>query len=344
MPWHIFEDKLEEERLGNNQIGTTKNGIGPCYADKARRTTAFRAGDLLNFRLFKERYWEILNRKIEYFKNCFDHFQEVSHICDDCRPILEPEKTLKEVERNIAYLRRKFGGLENLICDTRPILRDALDEGQNILLEGAQGYFLDINHGTWPYVTSSGTGVAAAVDVCGLSVFDVTECVAVVKAYTTRVGEGPFPTEMLEHTAKKIREIAHEYGTVTGRPRRIGWFDTVGFKTMARQNGLTGVAITRLDILEEFPIIGVGVDNPSAGSISSLQAGSGQVGGRKIDWMSGWRIWRGSGFSDAGVKHCRTWDSLPQAAKDYCLRIACGVPIKYISVGPSREETIIVTE
>ncbi|MBI3421308.1 MAG: adenylosuccinate synthetase, partial [Candidatus Sungbacteria bacterium] len=224
------------------------------------------------------------------------------------------------------------GGLDNLICDTRPVLWDALDKGQKVLLEGAQGFMLDIDHGTYPYVTSSCTGVASAAQGSGVPINEIVECIAVVKAYATRVGEGPFPTEMRDYPAKKIRELGHEYGTVTGRPRRIGWYDTVCFKEMARANGITGVAITRLDILDDFPLIGIGVE--------------GEGRGRKIDWIPGWRSWQmgphGMELAGPSVRNCRTADSLPQAAKDYCERIVCGYPIQYISVGPSREETIVL--
>ena len=323
MPWHSAKDRLEEEskRKGNNSIGTTGNGIGPCYADKIDRV-GFRAGDLLDINTFYKNFRQRFKQRAAYLKrNYRSHFKRCS-CCDLCRDIISGSVAVCQLHENIAYLKRKFGSLDNLICDTRPILWEALDKGQNILLEGAQGFMLDIDHGTYPYVTSSCTGVASAAQGSGVPVNEIKERIGVFKSYTSRVGEGDMPTQMAGYPERKIREIAHEYGTVTGRPRRLGWFDTVFVKEAIRANGLTGVAITRLDILDDFPLIGVGIDNGT--------------GGRRIDWIPGW------GAKDS-VRNCRTWDSLPETAKDYCKRIACGVPIKYISVGPGREETIVVS-
>lgn len=324
MPWHIAKDILEEERKrkGKNSIGTTGNGIGPCYADKIDRV-GFRAGDLLDFARFKDRFTQRYKERAAYLRrNYRSHFGK----CDSCKMCAKMRflpNALAELEGQVEYLRKTFGGLENLIFDTRPILWDALDGGQNVLLEGAQGFLLDIDHGTYPYVTSSNTGVASAANGSGVAVCDITERIAVIKAYVTRVGEGEFPTRMAGYPERKIRELGHEYGTVTGRPRRCGWFDTVSFRYMARANGLTGVAITRLDILDHMKLIGIGMSDGK--------------GGVRIEWFQGW------GPSES-VKGCRTWESLPQAAKDYCKLIACGVPIKYISVGPVREETIVPTK
>lgn len=321
MPWHIVEDGLEEEKRGASKLGTTGNGIGPCYADKIKRSTWLRAGNLLDFSKFKERFWEIWDEKMQYFlKNFEEHFKECGS-CDICRPMREPQATFKKLEDDVEYLAQKFGTLDNLICDTPRILWDALDEGQNVLLEGAQGYLLDINHGTYPYVTSSSTGVASAVEGSGIAISDITERTAVIKAYATRVGEGAFPTRMAGYPERKIRELGQEYGTVTGRPRRCGWFDTFSFKRVARANGLTGVAITRLDILDDFSLIGIGV--------------GGEEEHAKTEWLDGWG-------PEGKVKGCRSYKSLPDKAKEFCHRIACGVEEKIISTGPNRGETIVV--
>lgn len=327
MPWHIAKDRLEEERKrkNNNSIGTTGNGIGPCYADKIERE-GFRAGDLLDISPFWDKFVKRFRQRAAYLKrNYRSHFERCSS-CDICVAIRSESTALTQLDNNISYLLKKFGALDNLICDTRPILWDALRKGQKVLLEGAQGFLLDIDHGTYPYVTSSNTGVASAANGSGIAPYDIAECISVIKAYVTRVGEGPFPTEMADYPARKIRELGHEYGTVTGRPRRCGWFDTIYFQEMAYANGLTSVAITRLDILDDFPLIGVGVEGSDGGR------------DRDIEWMHGWSNWN----NEVSVRHCRTWKDLPQRAKDYCLRIACGVPIKYISVGPAREETIVL--
>lgn len=322
MPWHIAEDNLTEERRGESKLGTTGNGIGPCYADKIGRE-GFRAEDLLSLPKFKERFFEVWGMKKRHFWHCFYHLG-MGGLCNCqniCSVMRDPKAAFRRLRNNVKYLENKFGGLSNLICDVQPILWDALARGERVLLEGAQGYFLDINHGTYPYVTSSSTGVAAAADVCGLALSDITESIGVVKSYCTRVGRGPLPTEMPDYPARRIRELGHEFGTVTGRPRRIGWYDIVLFKRMARANGLTGIAITRLDILDGFGLIGIGVDDGR--------------GGVRIEWVPGW------GPEDS-VKGCRTWESLPERAKEYCRIIACGVPIKFISVGPAREETIVL--
>lgn len=320
MPWHVAKDRLGEERKRkeNSSIGTTGNGIGPCYADKIERE-GFRAGELLYVSSFRDKFRERFKRRAAYLKrNYRSHFKQCSS-CDICEAIRSESTALAQLDDNIAYLLRRFGSFDKLICDTRPILWDALDAGKTVLLEGAQGFLLDIDHGTYPYVTSSNTGVASAANGSGIAPSDITERIAVIKAYATRVGEGPFPTEMRDYPAGKIRELGHEYGTVTGRPRRIGWFDTCAFKVVARANGLTGVAITRLDILDDFPLIGVGLGT--------------RGGNPEVDWIPGW------GPKDS-VKNCRTWESLPERAKEYCKIIACGVPIKFVSVGPSRDETV----
>ncbi len=330
MCWHVTKDRLEEERKrkDGNSIGTTGNGIGPCYADKIDRV-GFRAGDLLDFPRFKDRFSLRYKERAAYFKrNYRSHFRKFFFFrkcgsCTICGKMRSLPNALAELEGQVEYLRQTFGGLESLILDTRPILWDALHRGQNILLEGAQGFLLDIDHGTYPYVTSSNTGVASAANGSGVAISDITERIAVIKAYVTRVGEGELPTRMAGYPERKIRELGHEYGTVTGRPRRCGWFDTVSFKCVARANGLTGVAITRLDILDHVKLIGIGVDDGK--------------GGVRIEWFHGWG-------PEESVKNCRTWESLPERAKEYCKIIACGIPIKYVSVGAAREETINVEE
>jgi adenylosuccinate synthase len=334
MPWHIAQDRLEEEKKRKNKhsIGTTGNGIGPCYADKIRRV-GFRAGDLLNFSAFYENFRQRFRERAAYLKrNYRPHFRRCSS-CDICE-VMRDELTVScQLDDNIAYLVGKFGAfvgdfdsslrerLRKMILDTRPILWNALDRGEKVLFEGAQGFLLDIDHGTYPYVTSSNTGVASAANGSGVAISDITERIAVIKAYVSRVGEGEFPTRMAGYPEQKIRELAHEYGTVTGRPRRCGWFDTVSFSCVARANGLTSVAITRLDILDHVKLIGMGVPDGK--------------GGARIEWFQGWG-------PDESVKNSRTWESLPERAKEYCQIIACGYPIKYISVGPSREETIVL--
>ena len=306
MTWHPIEDKLEEERRGENNIGTTGRGIGYCYADKMKRV-GFQAEELLNFSKFRKNFMEMYNFKAGLFRKVYRRDYAMR----------SPVIILKEFEEYLDYLAKKFGNLDNLICDTPPILWQAIEQGQKIILEGAQGFLLDIDHGTYPYVTSSATGVAGASQGSGIAISDIRERIAVIKAYMSRVGEGPFPTRASEYDEKKLREAGQEYGTVTGRPRKCGWFDTVSFRRVARLNGLTGVAITRLDILDEFAIIGI------------------QERESRIDHAYGWG-------HEKRVRGLRDWDLLPERAKDLCRREACGYKINFVSTGPSREETIVV--
>jgi len=215
MPWHILEDAIEEDMRGKQSIGTTGNGIGPAYADKYRRA-GFRAGDLLDLPSFKGRFRRVLDQKMMLFRDYYGHFRKCSS-CEACIPML-----LDTTHLHLQYLADRFGGLSNLICDTPPLLWNFIDGGKNILLEGAQGALLDIDNGTYPYVTSSMTGVNAAAQGSGIAPSSITEVIGVAKAYMSRVGEGPFPTRASEYYEEKLRELGSEYGTVTGRPRKCG--------------------------------------------------------------------------------------------------------------------------
>ncbi len=307
MPWHIAHDKLEEERRKkhSNIVGTTQRGIGPAYADKYQRV-GFRTGDLLNYEDFA---WDFT--KTYYYKaKLFRGLYETEYAAKG------PNVELQELKAALDYLASKFGNLDNLICDTPPILWRAIDKGQNILLEGAQGALLDIDRGTYPYVTSSATGIAGASQGSGIPAADITERIMVVKAYMSRVGNGPFPTRASLYDEEKLREAGQEYGTVTGRPRNCGWFDAISFKYAAQLNKPTGIAVTRLDILDEFIIIG----------IREREEG--------IDHAYGWGL-------EKRVRGLRNWNLLPDRAKDLCNRIVGNYRLKYVSTGPSRDETIV---
>jgi adenylosuccinate synthase len=237
MPYHIALDGASETKLGKRAIGTTRKGIGQTYTDKAARR-GVRAGDFLRTRSDLE---QLLTKKIR--KNN--------------RMIRRLGGSPVPVTKTVAELLRVKRELEPLITDTRVVLWKALDENRNILLEGAQGTFLDLDHGTYPFVTSSNPTVGGAIVGTGLPVQALVRIIGIFKAYCTRVGNGPFPTEDLRKKGEKLRELGNEYGTTTGRPRRCGWFDAVAARTAVRLNGMTEIALTKLDVLDTFDEIKV---------------------------------------------------------------------------------------
>ncbi len=229
MPYHKRLDELEEAGRGEDRIGTTRQGIGPAYRDKAART-GIRVEDLLDeaqFRRLLRRNLDQVNRVLErvYGVEGYDY-----------------EQVLEEY---LGYAER----LRPFVTDTWKLINDAIDAGQRVLFEGAQGTMLDLDHGTYPYVTSSYPTAAGACIGSGVGPTRIDQVIGVAKAYTSRVGDGPFPTELLDETGEWIRRRGHEYGTTTGRPRRCGWLDAVVLRYAARVSGMTGLAITRLDTL-----------------------------------------------------------------------------------------------
>jgi len=233
MPWHPIFDKLEEEQRGDDRLGTTWRGIGPAYADKIRRI-GFRAGDLLKPRFLEKKLGFVLNK----IKNPI--LQQLYHV-----PPLDPQAVLAEYT---AYGER----LGPHIKDIFPIVQQALTRGDRVLLEGAQGSMLDLDFGTYPYVTSSSPTAGGALTGSGIPPTAVDLTMGVFKAYTTRVGYGPMPTELNNALGEQIREIGVEYGTTTGRPRRVGWFDAVVARYSVALNGIGSIALTKLDVLGEF--------------------------------------------------------------------------------------------
>ena len=320
MPWHADLDGAYEGLKGGKKIGTTKKGIGPAYSDKYSRT-GLRMGDLLEPEYFAERLRAALEEKKpqlqmlglpEYdFKKVFDRYMELAEI-------LGPR-----------------------ITDTSALINRALKEkDKKILFEGAQGMMLCIDHGTYPFVTSS-TPSAASVPVgAGISPKWVDNVLGVAKSYCTRVGEGPFPTELFDETAHEIRERGHEYGTVTGRPRRIGWFDAVVARYTSMLAGIDNWALMLFDVLSgldtvkictHYELDGKIVDVPPC-TISKLA----RCRPVFIE-MPGWK---------EDISEVKTYDALPEAAKAYVRKIeeVTGVPVGVISVGPDRTQTIIVAE
>jgi adenylosuccinate synthase len=317
LTYHQALDEANEVMLAAKKIGTTGRGIGPAYADKMLRR-GIRAGALADPALFSERLAEVLPFQNRILKSIFGH----------------PGFDLDEL---LALYRPALERLGPLVTDTGRMLAEQMAEGKKVLFEGAQGALLDIDHGTYPYVTSSSTVAAAAASGTGLGPASVKRVLGVLKAYTTRVGEGPFPTEDLSEVGDQLRERGSEFGTTTGRPRRCGWFDAVIARYAARINGLTGLAVTKLDVLSGMEVINLAVGY--------------QCRGKEIDYFPeeiqdlsqckplyhsfpGW---------DEDLSRFRTYDELPEAAKHFlqALEDAVGVKIDLVSVGPDRSQTII---
>lgn len=318
MPYHLLLDGLEEEARAARALGTTRSGVGPAYADKAARL-GIRAGDLAN----KEGLLNRLRTVLEHKNAILTRVYGVEAL------------SLDEVyEQYCDYADR----LAPFIRETEPILQQAFEENAVIMLEGAQGALLDIDFGTYPFVTSSSVVAGGAFSGTGLGPRKIDYVLGVLKAYTSRVGAGPFPTELKDSVGESLREIAHEYGATTGRPRRCGWFDAVAARFSASINNFTGMALTRLDVLDSFTTIrictGYQVDGrtihhfPSNSTI--LEACQ-----PLYEEMPGWQT---------PTSHLRRLEDLPAAAQAYVKRLEelVGCPITIISVGSRREETIVV--
>ncbi|MFQ8584198.1 MAG: adenylosuccinate synthase [Holdemania massiliensis] len=249
MPYHVKLDELQETRLAGNKIGTTKRGIGPCYADKYTRI-GLRACDLIDFDNFKSKLATTLSIKNEqivklYGEQPFDY-----------EALAEQFKEIRE-------------RLLPRIIDAVTTVNDALDQNQNVLFEGAQANMLDINYGTYPYVTSSSPTAAGVCEGAGVSPFKLDHVIGVVKAYSTRVGEGPFITELLDETGEELRKAGNEYGATTGRPRRCGWLDLCVVKQAARINGLTDLVVTKIDVLSQFKTLPVCIGYELNGKVTT---------------------------------------------------------------------------
>ncbi len=316
MPYHLLLDTAGETRLGKAQIGTTRRGIGPCYADKALRL-GIRVQDLLDEKILKKKIVAAMEPKRlslrPYARN----------------PELDLQRMTEE------YL--NFGhALEQYIADTPKIVWEALDKDLNVLFEGAQGTLLDIDHGTYPFVTSSNPVAGAACAGAGVGPRDLKEIWGVVKAYTTRVGAGPFPTELEDETGELITDKGGEYGTTTGRRRRVGWLDLVALRYATRLNSLTHLAITKLDVLSGIGDVAVCTSYRGNERVFTEfpyhQSVLHHVVGETVT-LPGW---------DEDITGAESMDDLPQAARDYLDFIAdfIGVPIALVGVGQGRDQTI----
>lgn len=318
MPYHIRLDELEEDRKGVNKIGTTRRGIGPAYMDKAARI-GIRLVDLLDEEEFAERLKQNLEEKNRLFKKVY----EVEGF--------EFEPIFREYR---GYLKR----LERYLADTPAIIHDFLSQKQNILFEGAQGTLLDLDHGTYPYVTSSHPIAGAACMGAGVGPTEINTTIGIVKAYTTRVGEGPFPTELLGEDGELIRQRGSEFGTTTGRPRRCGWLDTVILSYAARVNGLNWIAITKLDVLDQIEKLKICVAYKYKGQTMTNFPASLKVLAQcepVYEEFEGWM---------ADTTKARKYEDLPLKARIYLERLSELIKVKpaIIAVGPKREQTIVL--
>jgi len=317
MPWHPILDKLEEEQRGDDRLGTTWRGIGPAYADKIRRI-GFRAGDLLKPRFLEKKLAFVLGK----IKN----------------PILQSLYAVDPLDQDAILAEYTSYGerLERFIVDIFPIVQRAVQGKQRILLEGAQGSMLDLDFGTYPYVTSSSPSAGGALTGSGIAPTRVDLTVGVFKAYTTRVGYGPLPTELTDALGEQIREVGREYGTTTGRPRRVGWFDACVARYSVALNGIGSIALTKLDVLDGFDPIRICTGYLSKGerhdypmsNISHLKHSE-----PIYEELPGWL---------APTTGVRRPEDLPKAARRYIDRLAelSGAPIDLVSVGASRDQTI----
>jgi adenylosuccinate synthase len=318
LPYHVAIDKAREARKGDGKIGTTGRGIGPAYEDKVARR-ALRVQDLFNPQLFDEKLAEVLDYHnfvlTKYLGAEAVSADEVRDQAMALAPAIAP--MVKDVSSNLYAMQQ---------------------EGKRILFEGAQGALLDVDHGTYPFVTSSNCVAGAASAGAGVGPQQLDYVLGITKAYTTRVGSGPFPTELVDEIGTRLATIGKEFGSVTGRPRRCGWFDGAALKRSVRLNGITGLCITKLDVLDGLETIQLGVGYRVNGEFRDvLPYGAHAVAQAQpvLEELPGWSE------STVGITE---YDKLPQAARRYLERVAevCGVPIDLVSTGPDRNETIVL--
>ncbi|MBK9260913.1 MAG: adenylosuccinate synthase [Polyangiaceae bacterium] len=318
LPYHRLVDGLRESSSnGTQKIGTTKRGIGPCYEDKAARR-GIRIGDLQDF--------AVLEEKLAYAASAW-------------APIVQTlGGEMPDVAAMMAELRELAPRILPFVTDTAGLIDKAIKQGARVLFEGAQGTLLDLDHGTYPFVTSSSAVAGGACVGAGVGPTRINRVIGITKGYATRVGEGPFPTELNDELGERIRVAGGEFGSVTGRPRRTGFLDLPALRYAARVNGLDGLAVTKLDVLTGLDKIKICVayDTPE-GRTSELPIR--QIGNVRpvYEELKGWR---------ESLSSARSMQALPKAACDYVafLERAVGVPVYLVSVGPRRDETIIVKD
>jgi len=322
-PWHIAEDKvLNAKKIKGESIGTTLRGIGPCYRDKVGRSFAIRLGDM-----YRDDFADRV-RSIVEAKNAI-----LIGIGGDDSESLEAEAIITEYS---GYAET----LKSYVHDTTHFMLDAVDDGRSILFEGAQGALLDIDHGTFPFVTSSNSSGVGVSGGSGIPARHINKVIGVIKAYSTRVGGGPFPTEQDNEEGQRLRELGNEYGTTTGRPRRCGWFDAVAVRYTSRLSGATALSLMMMDVISKIPEVKICVAYELDGErITNFPCDADDL--RRVkpvyETYAGW---------DTDLTNTTSYDEFPQAAKDYVTRIAelIGVPVEVVSVGPDRAQTIVLAD
>jgi adenylosuccinate synthase len=312
MPWHVALDGARERRLGRLQIGTTRRGIGPAYADKATRI-GIRVQDLLDPKILREKLELAVAEKNVWLQRVYD---------------LEPFDVDEIVTAHLGYAAR----LAPYVADTSLLVDRALRDGERVLFEGAQGTLLDLDHGTYPFVTSSSPIAAGAAVSFGIGPNRIDEVLGVAKAYVTRVGEGPFPSEIVGPEHARVQELGHEFGTVTGRERRCGWLDLVALRFAVRVNGITSLALTKLDVLSEFSELPVCVRYalPDGEETEEFPAHQSDFHHCRpvFETLAGWE------------RHIS--DELPDAARAYVgyVERALGIPVTLVGTGSEREQVL----
>ncbi len=319
LPCHIALDNARENARGVGKIGTTARGIGPAYEDKVARR-AIRLQDLF----YRDRLAAKLGEMLDYHNFVLKNYFQA--------PVVDFQKTMDDA---LAQSER----IKPMVADVSELLFNAQKSGHNLLFEGAQGAMLDVDHGTYPFVTSSNCVAGAAAPGSGVGPQMLQYVLGITKAYTTRVGSGPFPTELDDDIGKHLATRGHEFGSTTGRPRRCGWFDAVALKRSIQINGVTGLCITKLDVLDGVESLNLGIGYKlSDGKRSNVLP----VGAENLDncepiyeEIPGWSE------NTAGI---RTFSQLPKAAQNYLKRLeeVCEIPIDMISTGPEREDTILL--
>lgn len=306
LPYHVSLDLMRENVRGNQKIGTTGRGIGPAYEDKVARR-GLRVVDLYDAKQFATKLEEVMDYHNFVLENYF-HTDSV------------------DFQQTLAEALNQGEEIQPMVADVVNILQNLRSEGKNILFEGAQGSMLDIDHGTYPYVTSSNTTAGAISSGCGVGPLHLDYILGITKAYTTRVGSGPFPTELFDAIGSHLSSKGNEFGATTGRPRRCGWFDAVALKRVIQINSISGLCITKLDVLDGLEEINLCTDYIDADSEQPKPV---------YETVPGW--------GESTVK-VRSQAELPPAARKYLARIEelCGIPIDIISTGPDRVETIIL--
>jgi adenylosuccinate synthase len=317
MPYHVAIDRVTERYLGKSKIGTTGRGIGPCYQDKVSRI-GVRFQDVLDEKIFRQKVEAALDLKNQILVKVYN------------RRALDPERVVDSVLAQVE-------GFADRIADSRLLLNQALERGETVLLEGSQGTMLDVDHGTYPFVTSSNPTSGGACAGAGIGPGRISAVLGILKAYTTRVGSGPFPTELLDEMGERLRKAGGEFGVTTGRSRRTGWFDAVIARYAARVNGITDYFLTKLDVLsglEKVPVcVAYEVDGFRVDDMPMTQTDVHHAT-PIYEELDGW-------FED--ISHCRTFDELPKAAQDYVHRLEelSGARVSVIGVGPGRDQTIV---